>query len=237
MNKQGVNAEKLFHGKGESIASKLFYNESADLFAEAIRKCLKPGKYTLTDLGGHRGEFLSEIIAKVPEYQFDSIIIDSDTGACQEFKKIIADISNTGIVDESIDVVIVRYVLAWNSLEKQRQILNEIKRICRGICIIQHQGTEENNSLLFQKDFGYVIPKMRRSDGVFTDPKQLELWMKEFEINFEKIQDRRIDGLSEIAIEKYALDDKESFKIRKLLDGRDYIIQTSWILKFYNLSK
>jgi hypothetical protein len=116
MNDQGKNASKLFSGKSEIEPSKLLYSESADLFSNIIKNEFKPGKYNLADLGGHKGEFLFELLKKLPDYSINSIIIDTVEGLENDFKieKRISDIVNTGLSDKSIDILIVRYVLAWN---------------------------------------------------------------------------------------------------------------------------
>lgn len=234
MNNQGKNASKLFSGKSEIEPSKLLYSESADLFSNIIKDEFEPGNYNLADLGGHKGEFLFELLKKLPNYNINSIIIDTVEGVENDFKieKRISDIVNTGLSDKSIDILIVRYVLAWNTIEKQKEILKEIVRICRGICIIQHQGTDKSDSLLFQKNFGELIPKIKRNEGVFTNPLEIQNWIEELQIKYRTVQNRKIIGLSDIAIEKYGLDSIESEKIKELLLGRDYILQTTWLLDF-----
>jgi hypothetical protein len=58
--------------------------------------------------------------------------------------------------------------------------------------------------------------------------------MEEFQIKYKTVQNRKIIGLSDIAIEKYGLDSIESKKIKELLLGRDYVLQTTWLLDFRN---
>lgn len=224
----------MFHGHAKSVASKLIYSESAKLFADIIKNNFKPGSYTLIDLGGHKGEFLSDLLNFLPGYNFESTIIDmeNDIYTSLKSKKIISDIINSGLSDKSADIIILRYVLAWNSLEKQKEILKEVSRICKGICMIQHQGSKNNDSLLFQSEFGEIIPKMKGSEGVFTDPNTVEKCMSDLGVHFYKLQERRVDGLSDIAIEKYSLARPEAQKIKELLKGRDYVIQTTWVLEF-----
>ncbi len=238
-NFQGDKASQMFRGKGQSSAAQLFYAESADLFADAIKKNLKPGKYSLVDLGGHKGEFLGEVLAKLSEYDFDSLVIDVVDGvdAGLKAKKIKGDIRNTGLTDKSVDIVIMRYVLSWNLFEDQKSVLEEISRICRGICVIQHQGANNENPKLLQtasaKIFsGSIIPRLKRDKGFFTESGQVEKWLNELGIDYEKIQERTVETLSETFIEKFALTSEEARNLKETLSGCDYINQSAFVLNF-----
>jgi SAM-dependent methyltransferase len=192
-------------------------------------------------MGGHKGEFLKELLDELPEYHFDPIIIDVVEGIDPDLKakKIIGDIKSTNFPDKSFDLIIVRYVLAWNRMENQKPILKEISRLCRGICIIQHQGADSADPLPLQnasaKIFsGEVIPRMKRDEGFFTESRLIEQWMKELEINYSKIMERRIETLSETFIEKFGLDQSESELIIKTFANCDYINQSTFLLDFRN---
>ena len=239
MKYQGNNASEIFRGNGKSSASKLFYNESAEIFAKVIRDNLTIGNYSFLDMGGHKGEFLKELLNEIPEYQFDSTIIDVVEGIDSNLKatKILGDIKNTNFPDKSFDLIIIRYVLAWNNLENQKLILKEISRLCRGICIIQHQGADSNDPISLQKASikifnGDIIPKMKRDEGFFTESKTLELWMGELKIKYVKIMERKIVTLSETFIEKFSLSQQESKLIVEALDSCDYINQSTFLLDF-----
>ncbi|MEI8328359.1 MAG: methyltransferase domain-containing protein [Candidatus Taylorbacteria bacterium] len=238
MSNQGTNAENIFHGKGESQASKLFYTESTPFISEIIKNNLEPGRYTLVDLGGHKGELLRELLLRLPDYNFEASIIDEEEGldADLNVKKIVADITNTPLVDKSVDVAVMRYVLPWNAFEKQKLIFKEIARICKGICIIQHQGANSNNPRPLQdaskRLFSGIVPKLKRDNGFFTESSQIELWMDELNIHHEKLQERKIETLSEMFIEKFNLSSDDTALTRETLKGCDYIMQTTWILRF-----
>lgn len=239
MKYQGSNASEIFRGNGQSAASKLFYNESAKTFAKIIRDNLEVGNYTLLDMGGHKGEFLKEMLNEVSEYKFSSTVIDIVDGIDLNLNatKIVGDIGNTNFPDKSFDLIIIRYVLAWNRLENQKLILKEISRLCKGICIIQHQGADSDNPSSLQEAsakifLGEVISRMKRDEGFFTESKTLESWMKELHINYAKISERKIETLSETFIEKFNLSQTESELLIKALDGCDYINQSTFLLDF-----
>lgn len=238
MSHQGLKASEVFSGKGQSGASKLFYNESADLFAGVIRKNFQPGQYSLADLGGHKGEFLNELLTKLPEYKFKSIIIDQESGLIPELKadKIVGNIKNTALPDKSIDLVILRYVLAWDTLEDQKLILAEIARICKGITIIQHQGADSSNPEPLQKAlarlFSGEIPDLKREEGFFTESKQIENWLNELGVNYEKIQERKIEPVSDLFIDKFGLIVSEQDWVKNVFSNCDYTNQSTFVLKF-----
>lgn len=238
MNFQGTNAEKIFHGQAKSPASQLFYAESAPLFSKIIRENLGPGTYSLVDLGGYKGEFLSELSKNLQEYKFESIIVDKidglDSGVSA--KKVVADIINVPLPDKSADIVILRYVLPWDSFENQKLILNEVKRLCNGLCIIQHQGADSNDPVPMQqaalKLFSGNPPRLKRDNGFFTESKQVEKWMDGLQMPYKKVQERKVETLSETFVEKFELNDEEANTVRDVLKGCDYIMQTTWVLNF-----
>lgn len=238
MSHQGLKASDVFSGRGQSEASKLFYNESADLFANIIRKNFQPSQYSLADLGGHKGEFLKELLAKLPEYQFESIIIDQESGLIPELKaeKVVGNIKNTSLPDKSIDLVILRYVLAWDTLEDQKLILAEIARICKGVTIIQHQGADSSNPEPLQKAlanlFSGEIPDLKREEGFFTESKQIENWLNELGVNYEKIQERTIEPVSDLFIDKFGLVGDEINLVKNIFKDCDYTNQSTFVLKF-----
>ncbi len=240
MKNQGVNASLLFRGTSHSREASLFYGESADLFATIIKSELVPGAYTLADLGGNKGEFLSQMLAKLPEYIFESSVIDSNPGieASLNAQKVEGDVLRNGLKEKSIDIAVVRYSLSWNTFNKQKDFLAEISRICKGIAIIQHQGygdtqlTEQHKA--FSKIFDGSIPELRRSDYFPTNPSQVESWMTGLDIRFKKIQDRKIDGISNLFIEKYKLNEREAQLLKVTLGNLDYLMQTAWVLDFRN---
>lgn len=239
MSNQGENSEKAFHGVGSVGAIKLFYGESASLFAKIIRTNYKPGKYTLADLGGHKGELLADILKELPEYEFDSIIIDRVPGLDNgniKARKVVGDIVNSEITDRSIDIVIMRYVLPWDEYDRQKLIIQEAQRICRGITIIQHQGAPDDNPRLLQdaslKLWSGIVPVLKRDYGFFTEAGQVEKWMDELNIKYEKIDHKYIETLSEMFIEKYKLNENDANKTKEVLRGCDGITITTWVLKF-----
>jgi hypothetical protein len=239
MTNQGTNSINSFHGLGASNAIKLFYGDSAELFAKIIKDNLLPGKYTLADLSGHKGELLNDILNKLNQYDFDAVIIDKIPGLDNEnikAKKIVNNIINNEIPDKSIDIVIMRYVLPWDKYENQTLILKEVRRICRGIAIIQHQGAPDENPEFLQKAslklWSGIIPSLKRDSGFFTEAKQIENWMSQLNIQFHKAEQKYITSLSEMFIEKFKLNDHEAKTVKEILRNCDGITITTWLLKF-----
>lgn len=238
MNFQGTNAGKVFHGQTKSRASQIFYSESAPLFSKIIKEKLEPGTYSLVDLGGHKGEFLSELSSSLPEYIFESIVVDKIDGLDPHVtaQKIVADIINAPLSDKSADIVILRYVLPWDSFENQKLILSEAKRLCKKLCIIQHQGADSADPAPMQqaalKLFQGNPPKLKRENGFFTESKQVEKWMDELQMPYKRVLERKVETLSETFVEKFELDEQEAAIVRDVLKGCDYIMQTTWVLDF-----
>jgi hypothetical protein len=236
---QGVNAESVFHGESKTEASSLIYKESAPFLSGIISKNLLIGNYKLADLGSHKGEFLQDLVRLLPYYNFDTLAVDinqNDLELNPANKKLLSDLSALDIPNKSIDVTIARYALAWNLIEAQRQILAEIKRTTTKIAIIQHQGSKNEypNKLQNASEnlFGGVVPVLKRDVFCFSTSEQIEIFMKELGINFERLQDREVKGLSDIFVEKYSLSEEDALKVKSILSESDYVRQTTWILKF-----
>ncbi len=236
---QGPNAETIFHGEAASEAAYLIYKESPALFSELIRNNVEPGTYSLTDLGSHKGEFLQDLVGLLPEYSFKTVAVDINQSSLESNNadyRVASNLSRLALADKSTDITIARYALAWNSIEDQKTILSEIKRVTRRIAIIQHQGANSTSPQGLQtaskKLFSGTIPELKRADFFFSTIEDIEGFMKDLEISFERIQNRDVAGLSNIFIEKYHLSEEEAVKVREILQGNDYINQSAWILKF-----
>lgn len=240
---QGVLAEKLFHGISNNKTIKLIYGESADLFSDVIREKFNPesGPYNLLDLGSHKGEFLQDFIKRLPEYEFITTAVefnDFDLEKNIADNKVLSDVKEVSLEDKKFDITTSRYVLAWNSIENQKRIISEIKRLTKGIAVIQHQGADKNNPDELQKSseelFNGAIPSLKRDEFYFSTETQLEDILKENDIKYEIIQSRKIEGLAEIFIEKYSLEDSDSKKVEDILKDSNYIVQTTFVLDFRN---
>lgn len=239
---QGDNSLKMFRGESISSAAFSIYSESAPLFAGVITKYMQTiggGEHFIADLGSHKGAFLQDLLSRFPQYKFHSIAIDVNGDDLSENPaeiKINSDLTNINLPDKSVDIVVCRYVLAWNDLESQNKIISEIKRVGRGIGIIQHQGAESENPGPLQnasKDlFSGVVSKLKRENFFFSTPDQIENLLLSQGVEFECIQDRKVPGLSELLIEKYELSGEDAENVKRILRDSDYVNQTTWILKF-----
>ncbi len=237
---QGSHASEMFRGEVMSEAARSMYAESAPLFANVIKKYIPvDGEYSLADLGSHKGKFLRELLDSLPGYTFHSIAVDVNDDDLLENSaevKIHSDLMRMDIPDKSVDVVVCRYVLAWNNLKSQSDIISEIKRVGRKIAIIQHQGAVSDNpnplQIASEELFGGIVPALKRSEFFFSTPRQIEHILEEQGIEFERVQDRKVSGLSELLVEKYELPGADAENVKRILRDTDYVNQTTWVLKF-----
>lgn len=237
----GEKSSNVFKGESNSLAVRELYGESAEYFADVIKNKLsdKNKTYKLADLGSFKGELLGNVLDKLPDYKFNTIAVDINEEALKENssvqEKIITTLDKSTLKDKSMDVVLCRYVLAWNNQKKQQKILKEIARIVKGFAIIQHAGADVGNSDGWRKKIddlldGEEIPKLKRVGHYFSSRNEIEDWMKENKINFERLMERRIENLSDVFIERYNLNKKESKKTKGILGDKNYIIQTTWLV-------
>lgn len=239
MCNQGEKASEVFLSEIENETIKKVYGESAKFFADTIKNNLKPNKYTLVDVGAFKGELLSQILKFLPDYKFDTIGIDKNEEIINNNDtvkdKIISDLINIPLENDSVDVLISRYVLSWNNLEKQEIILKEFLRITNKIAIIQHAGSDNADPESWREKYdelflGKDIPKLKREEMFFSSRDEIEEIMKRNKFNFERLSEIKIDNFSEVFIEKYNLQKEEKEKIKEILKEKDYMVQANWII-------
>lgn len=241
LKEQGSNASNLFSGTSFSRPAELLYKESSKLFAEILQKYkqVKDKEYIIADLGSHRGNFLKDVVGLLPGYRFKTIAIDVNVDDLEYNSadvKIVSDLNDLKLDDKSIDITLARYVLAWNDLNKQKEILAEIKRVTKGIAIVQHQGAKEIDGEILQNAskelFSGIVPALKRESFHFSTANEIESILDSLDIQFERVQYRDVEALSELLIEKYSLNEDDRQKVINILKDSDYVTQICWILKF-----
>lgn len=237
----GRNAQRVFAEEGKSLATQLLYNETVETFGAYIYKnlTLNCGGHLLIDYGTHTGELLRKVLVKSCMYRFHSIGIDLDAEALNKNevarKKIHCDLSSIPLPDNFVDVGIARYILVWNPAEKQKKILKEIARTTAGFTLIQHAGADNDNPDAWRKNMdvllrGKEISKVKRLSYYFSTRDEIESWMQESHISFERLNERKVDYVSDVFKEKYDLTRAEDTKVKKILGNKDNIIQTTWVI-------
>lgn len=212
---QGNNTVEVFGGKSRLESIKRIYGESAEYFADIIKERLpkKDASYSFADFGTHGGDLLKNVLELLDEYDLHTIGIDVEKnmqGNESAQEKIPADLTNIPLEDKSVDFGMSRYVLAWNSPERQQKILKEISRIIKDFAIIQHAGSDNENSVQWRQRFddvfdGEEVPKLERHGYFYSSREEIESWMKENNINFQRLSERRIENVADAFIERFAL--------------------------------
>lgn len=236
----GDNHQDLFSGNCSLQANQLLYSESAPLISSAIRRKLpdKEPRYIFADFGSNKGSLLHSVLQHLPDYHFQTVAIDIPENLIDNTNAnvvVAADISEyIPMADSTADIGMMRYVLSWNNFEKQPAILNEITRVMKGFIVLQHGGADDNDPDAWRRNMDIAlngsIPKIKRTGHFFASRGEIEEWMKASHIKFECILSRRIKSVSDVFIERTPLDTEESEMLRDILDDKDYIIQTTWII-------
>lgn len=241
--RQGEKASEIFSGKVEVGPVKKIFSDSAELFADIIRGRLTAGgDYRLADFGSYKGELLENVCKLLPGFNLHTIGIDlknnlEENEVAQE--KIISDLCDINLENKSVDLGFARYVLHWNSPEKQKQILKEIVRIIKDFTIIQHVGADNKNPETWRQKLddlldGEEISKLERHGHFFSSSDELEKWMAENNISFEKILEVCVNDLAETLAQRFSLNESEKQIAREMLSGSDYIMQTTWVISSNN---
>jgi ubiquinone/menaquinone biosynthesis C-methylase UbiE len=235
---QGAQTSRVFNGQGESAASRLMYNESTKLFSELIRQRLTSCSYSIADFGSFKGEFLSSLLAELKEYSFQSTGIDINASALAENttvdRRIASDVASTPLQANSMDVSICRYVLMWNTFDKQKKILDELVRTTRSIVIVQNACADNVNTDVWRHNFSKLfdgqMSKLNREDYFFASRQEIETYLTEQGVRFERVQERRVENILDIFKERFGLDNAEYETGKKLLGNMNYLIQNSWVI-------
>jgi SAM-dependent methyltransferase len=237
----GVDTSHVFSGNVKSEALKKFYGESAKLFADLIKRFLpvSEGGYTLADLGSFKGELLEKILEELgADFHIKTIAIDINEEALKgntADERVVSSVDALPIADKTIDISIMRYVLQWNSFEKQREILKEMDRVTKKLAIIQHCCPDDPNANEWREHMddvldGEEVAKMKRSGHYFSSPSEVEGLMTDLGIRFQRISELNIRGVSEIFIERYALSTEEAEKVRRIFGKFDYQNIATWVI-------
>ncbi len=236
---QGPNTSRAFAGQGTSEATRQTYTESAPLFARLLREHFSQDETPriLADFGSHKGEFLSELLNQLPDLAFTPVAIDANKHALRTNRterQVVANVEHLPVADKSFEVSICRYVLQWNLPDTQRRILKEIARTTKRMAIIQHAGSQQGDirhrSCLHALMSGSVVASMQRRGYHFSSSDEIERWMQRTKTRFTRVEHRIIRNVSDVYIERYALNKEDAEKVKHVLNDHDYFVQTTWIL-------
>jgi hypothetical protein len=126
-------------------------------------------------------------------------------------------------------------VLQWNNAERQKKILKEISRIVSEFAIIEHSGADSNEADAWrerQDDLfsGKEVAKLKRGEHFFTSRDEMERWMCEVGIKFERAKDFVIEDMAIVFAERFNLTPEELAKTYEILGDRNYLPITDWII-------
>lgn len=236
----GEKTSQVFSGEYATETNREMYAETAELFANQIRERLpvREEPYIVADIGSFQGELLTEVLKLLPDYKFKTIAVDINRDALSKNpadEKSAVDAEKMPFGDKSVDIAIVRYVLQWNPSEKQKRILREAARIVKEFTIIEHAGSDIADTEKWREKYdrlfeGKEVPKMKRGEHFYSSRDEIESWLKELGISFERIQDRVINGAANVFIERYELSEEEAKKTNEILADKNYFRQTDWVI-------
>jgi ubiquinone/menaquinone biosynthesis C-methylase UbiE len=233
----GRATSKVFSGRTESETTRKMYAETPTFFAEKIRNLLDAREpYVFADVGAASGEMMTNLRKLLPEYSLKVIAVDIDAGSLDRNiadEKLVANAEELPF--ESVDVIVMRYVLQWNNLERQKKILNELTRSIRKFALVEHIGADSNDSDEWRKYIdelfrGKDVPQLKREDYFLSSSAEIEKWMSEQGIRFERLRERRIDDAANAFIERWKLDERDAVETRRILGEKNYLQQTDWII-------
>ncbi|MFA5992642.1 MAG: aldolase/citrate lyase family protein [Candidatus Pacearchaeota archaeon] len=255
-DEQGKATSAIFSGKGSSMASKLMYNETDDLFTKILKESimqinsksptspnLVPNiSCTLADFGSYKGELLEDIKSKLAHLsvcKLKTIAVDRLSESIAQNpadEKIVGNLNSIPLADKSVDFAIARYIMVWNPKETQKQILKEMSRVTKNYVILQHCGPTKADAKIARKRlnrlfYGNEVPKLKRtSNCYFSTKEEIESWMNNQGIVFERVQNRIIKGYSDSFVERFNLSQKELKKTKDILGDKDRLEQTTWVI-------
>ena len=223
----GSATSAVFAGRGACETNRQAYAETAGFFAGEIMHRLpaRSERYLLVDLGTFKGELLQTLVEALPDYSFRTVGIDVNGPALAENRaaaaRILASVARLPLRDGSADLAIARYVLQWNNLDDQKQMLAEMTRAVRHFALLEHNGpgdaeTEAWREIQRRLFTGLEIPKLKREDCYYGSPDEIEQWLRSLGITHERLKSRTIEKLLDLYGERYALDARESALLRRI---------------------
>ncbi len=238
----GILASDIFaNKKGNSLVITQLFKESVPLFSSIIKNKIS-GKnnhiYSLLDIGSYQGEFVKNIVKSLPDIKFEIFAVENNNFALEKnsiaMHKINSDVTNLPFLERDFDISIIRYVLHWNSWENQKKILSEAIRVTKDFLLIQHLGGDVDNYDDWQNRMkeiiGGIIPKLNRTDAYFSTAEEIEKYFTLSNVEFIRLQHRKIENSSQGFRERFDLTDNEFVTIKNILGDKDYVIQTTWLI-------
>lgn len=239
---QGVDTSRVFSGKSTHPAMMQIYGESDSYFAQIIRQRLPvtEEQYHMGDFGSFKGELLHNVCKNLQcaGYTIKTTALDRSETALQNnpaHEKIVTSLTRTPLDNGSFDMSICRYALAWNSLEEQGNILSELSRVNKHFAIVQHVGADVQDSEAWRERINYLlsgkdIPRLNRENHYFSSLEEIEDLMRQRDIRFERLEEKRIEKVSQVFIERYSLNQQESELAKKIMADKDYIVRSTWLI-------
>jgi SAM-dependent methyltransferase len=238
----GAGTSDVFAGNDPSEVIQIAYGESPAFFAKMIRSVL--GSETermvrILDVGSFNGEMFECVVALLPEYTIERHAVDVNAEAMRQNNAehtYIAPAGSIPLPDASIDIVLSRYALQWNTLEDQERMLREMLRVARRAVILEHAGAplEDTSGWRAATDdlfSGQTVPELKRDVWHYSTRVELEDVMRGLPVHVERVGERRIECLSSIFIQRYALPEMAAARVREVLAGHDCFVQTRWVLR------
>ena len=125
--------------------------------------------------------------------------------------------------------------MQWNNPEKQKEILGELARTIGKFALVEHGGAPSEQAEDYRTRWeriysGNEVPKMKRTGHFFSSANEVEQWMKERGIRFERLKEKRIDQMSTTYEQRYNLSGEELQKVREIIGNDDFYILTDWVI-------
>ncbi len=235
----GNASSRAFAGESRFTAGQEIYGQTVGIFTEQIRSRLIPERtYTLADVGSYQGELLTNLTDALPEYTFRTIALDNNREALTHNKAdqiIVSQGEALPFDDQSIDVVIARYMLQWNDAENQKRILHEMARSMRKLGLIEHVGGDNDDPDIWRQHINRLfsdthLPQLNRSGHFFSSAAEVEKWMDELGIHYKRIDYQYINNGTDVYVERYGLNDEESLIAKTVMGEKNYFYKTDWVL-------
>ncbi len=239
----GVNTGKAFSGDGLSLAIIKTYADSVDIFVKALKTKLNySGVVTsygsLADFGTFSGEFLKNLVNRLSleNISFSKIYgLEINSDALEKNivaeEKIVTDLVNIPVKDKTFDISTARYVLQWNSLDRQEKIIKEIIRTTKMFSVIQHPSVDYAGQEKFHEIFkGELIPSLKRIESYYSTQEEIEQIFERNNIKFEVFNKEKIQNISDVFIERYGLSETEASSLKRFLGSDDYWDRVTWVI-------
>ncbi|MEN9625983.1 MAG: Methyltransferase domain [archaeon] len=206
------------------------YKDHNQIIAGAIRSHFNNKQIVAADFGGGSGSLIKDLKRLINEKELNFTNIDKDKSLLDEdsvsIKKIVAHLENVQLKDR-FDLIIMRYVLHYNSFNIQDKIIHKARSLLKkeGLFILHHCGSvDHTHKQKLNKLFStpVISEKLVRKNPYWSTWSEISTLLKNNKFKIKVLEQYKIP-IGDLYKQRYDLTDEEDKKLHDYLGSYDFI--------------